>query len=152
MGLIVLIKFQKNFISTKLEQVTLRYRCTKYEFVYFLIFLTKIEYESSSPFPIESDSGLDFQNWPRYFDQLSEKSYFDEIVPMALRYRCTKYEFVYFLKFLTIIEYESSSPFPIESDLGLDFRNESRNFDQVSEKLYFYEIGTGDIEISMYKV
>ena len=71
---------------------------------------------------------------------------------MALRYRCTKYEFVYFLIFLTKIEYDSSSPFPIDSDSGLDFQNRSRYFDQVLEKPYFDEIGPGGIEISMYKV
>ena len=40
-----------------------------------------MEYESSSPFFIESDSGLYFQNGPRYSDKLSEKPLFNEIGP-----------------------------------------------------------------------
>ena len=71
---------------------------------------------------------------------------------MALRYRCTKYEFVYFLIFLTKIEYDSCSPFPIDSNSGLDFQYGSSYFDQVLENPYFDEIGPNGIEISMYIV
>ena len=132
MGIDILIRFQKHLMSTKSDQMALRYRCTNYEFVYFLIFLTKIEYESSSPFPIKSDSGLDFQKNLDILICFKNNLTSTKSDQMALRYRCTKFEFVYFLIFLTKIEYDSSSPFPIKSYLGLDFQNSHRYFDQLS--------------------